>query len=70
VTTLAREDVEVRPDALQTVTEQFQLCEWGIVDLKNCIVVGKCLDREMHLITQPAHVAPCSNSAKKGNNGG
>jgi hypothetical protein len=29
VIVLAREDVEVHLHALQTVTEQFQLCEWG-----------------------------------------
>jgi hypothetical protein len=28
-TVLAREYVEVRLHALQTTTEQFQLCEWG-----------------------------------------
>jgi hypothetical protein len=26
---LAREDVEVNFHALQTMAEQFQLCEWG-----------------------------------------
>jgi hypothetical protein len=26
---LAMEDVEVHLNALQTMTEQFQLCEWG-----------------------------------------
>jgi hypothetical protein len=29
VIVLAREDVEVHLHALQTITEQFQLCEWG-----------------------------------------
>jgi hypothetical protein len=29
VTELAREDVEVHLHALQTMIEQFQLCEWG-----------------------------------------
>jgi hypothetical protein len=28
VTVLAREDAEVRLHALQTMTEQFRLCEW------------------------------------------
>jgi hypothetical protein len=37
---LAREDAEVHLIALQTMIEQFQLCEWGgIVVLENCIVV-------------------------------
>jgi hypothetical protein len=26
---LAREDVEVHLHAVQTITEEFQLCEWG-----------------------------------------
>jgi hypothetical protein len=30
---LAREDVEVPFQALQTMTEQFQLCEWGHIQL-------------------------------------
>jgi hypothetical protein len=38
VIVLAREDVEVHLHALQTMTEQFQLIEWGIVVLENCIV--------------------------------
>jgi hypothetical protein len=38
VSVLVREDVEVHLHALQTVTEQFQLCEWGTVVLENCIV--------------------------------
>jgi hypothetical protein len=29
VIVLAREDAEVHLHALQTMTEQFQLCEWG-----------------------------------------
>jgi hypothetical protein len=29
VTVLAREDVEVHLHALQAMTEEFQLCEWG-----------------------------------------
>jgi hypothetical protein len=69
VTVLARED-EVHLHALQTLTEQFQLCEWGILALGSCIVVQKYrLDHGMHLITQPAHIFPYSNSAMKGNNG-
>jgi hypothetical protein len=38
---LVREDVGIHLHALQTTTEQFQLCEWGIVVLENCIVVLK-----------------------------
>jgi hypothetical protein len=57
VIVLAREDVEVHLHALQSTTEQFQLCEWGHCRLGNCIVV-----RKMHLITQNVHVFPCSNS--------
>jgi hypothetical protein len=32
---LAREDAEVHLHALQTMTEQFQMCEWGHRRLKN-----------------------------------
>jgi hypothetical protein len=67
---LARKYVEVHLHALQTMTEQFQLYEWDIVVLEDCIVVQKrYLDCGMHLITQPVHVLPCSNSATKGSNG-
>jgi hypothetical protein len=41
VIVLAREDVEVHLLALETMTEHFYLCEWGIVVLENCMVVGK-----------------------------
>jgi hypothetical protein len=61
VTVLAREDVGVHLHALQTVNEQFQLCEWGTVILENCIIVQKCLNHGMHLLTQSVHVLPCSN---------
>jgi hypothetical protein len=44
VIVLAREDIEVHLPALETMTEQFQLCEWGIVFLENCIVVWKSWD--------------------------
>jgi hypothetical protein len=37
-----------------------------IVILENCIV-QRCLDHGMHLITQPVHIPPFSNSAMKGN---
>jgi hypothetical protein len=40
VIVLDREDV-VYLYALQTMTEQFQLCEWGTVALENCIIVRK-----------------------------
>jgi hypothetical protein len=66
---LAKEDAEVHLHAFQTMTEQFQLCEWGIVVLENCIIVWKCLDHGMHVITQPISVLHCSKSAMKGNNG-
>jgi hypothetical protein len=37
--------------------------------LENCIVVGKWrLNHGMHMIIQPVHVLPCSNSAIGGNN--
>jgi hypothetical protein len=39
VKVLAREDAKVQLNALETMTEQFQLCEWGIIILENCIVV-------------------------------
>jgi hypothetical protein len=38
---LASENVEVQVQALQTMTEQFQLCVWGTVALEDCIVVQK-----------------------------
>jgi hypothetical protein len=38
---LAKEDVEVHLHALQTMTQQFQLCEWAIVVLENCNIVRK-----------------------------
>jgi hypothetical protein len=38
---LTMEDVEVHLHALKTITEQFQLCEGGIVVLENSIVVWK-----------------------------
>jgi hypothetical protein len=41
VIVLAREDVEIHIHALETTTEHFQLCEWGIVILANCIVIQK-----------------------------
>jgi hypothetical protein len=40
-TVVVREDVEVHLHALQSMTEQFQLCEWGTVMLENCIIVQK-----------------------------
>jgi hypothetical protein len=36
VIVLAREYVEVHLHALQIMTEQFQLCEWGMAVLENC----------------------------------
>jgi hypothetical protein len=36
---LDKEDIEIHLHALQTMSEQIQLCEWGIVVLENCIVV-------------------------------
>jgi hypothetical protein len=47
VIVLAREDVEVHVHALQTMTEQFQLCEWGhyrLGKLRRCseITSGLC----------------------------
>jgi hypothetical protein len=29
VIVMAKENVEIHPHALETMTEQFQLCEWG-----------------------------------------
>jgi hypothetical protein len=37
---LSREDVEVPLHALQIMTEQFQLCEWGIVLLETVSLFG------------------------------
>jgi hypothetical protein len=69
VIVLAREEAEVYLHALRTMTELFQLCEWGFIALEICIVVRKLrLDHWMqHLITQPVHVLPCSNSVMKDN---
>jgi hypothetical protein len=39
MTVLATEDVEAQLHALQIMTEQFQLCEWG--EMEKCIVVQK-----------------------------
>jgi hypothetical protein len=41
VIVLAREDVEVHVHVLQTMTEQFQMCEWGTVVLENFVIVSK-----------------------------
>jgi hypothetical protein len=41
---VAREDVEVHLHAFQTVTEQFQMCEWGycrLGKLNLCFVFRK-----------------------------
>jgi hypothetical protein len=38
---LARKDVEGYLHALQTMTEQLQMSEWGTVILENCIVFRK-----------------------------
>jgi hypothetical protein len=66
----AREDAEIHLHALQSMTEQFQLCERGHCRLGK---LHRCLEimsgTGMHLITQPVHVLPFSNSAVKGNNG-
>jgi hypothetical protein len=54
---LATEYVEVQFHALQTMTEQFQLCDGDNVVLKNCIVARKQrLVHGMHLITQNVYV--------------
>jgi hypothetical protein len=69
VTVLAREDAEVHLHALQTMTEQFHLCEWGhchLGKLHHCS--ENRLNHVMHLITQSIHVFPCINSVLKGNN--
>jgi hypothetical protein len=42
VIVLAREDVEVHFHALPTMTEQFQLCKWGIVVFINNIWIMGC----------------------------
>jgi hypothetical protein len=70
VTVTAREDVEVHFHALQTTTDEFQLCEWGHCRLGKLHRYQKITcDHGMQLIAQPVHVLPCSNSAMKGNNG-
>jgi hypothetical protein len=38
---LAKDDVEVHLHALQTITEQFQLFDWGQYRFGKCIVVCK-----------------------------
>jgi hypothetical protein len=69
VIALSREDVEVHLHTLQTMTKQFQLCEWGHCRLgilhRSEITCGS---QDAPNI-QPVHVFPCSNSAMKGNNG-
>jgi hypothetical protein len=67
---LTREDAEVHLHALQAMTKQFRLREWGhcrLGELHHCSEIS--LDHGMHLITQPVNVISCSNSAMKGNNG-
>jgi hypothetical protein len=49
--------------------ERFQMCKWEHCLWKTASFFQKCLDHGMHLITQPVHILPCSNSAMKGNNG-
>jgi hypothetical protein len=60
---LVKEDVEVHLHALQTMTEQFQVCELGhcrLGDLQRCseITPGPWV----HLITQTFHIFPYSNN--------
>jgi hypothetical protein len=50
---------EVALHALQTMIEQFQLCEWGHC----CLGKLHCLNHVMHLIIKPVLVLRCSNSA-------
>jgi hypothetical protein len=67
---LVREDIEVHLHAFQTMTEQFQLCEWGY-----CLFgkLYRCSKITSGLWVAPdysaVHALPCSNSAMKGNNG-
>jgi hypothetical protein len=58
----AREDVKVHLHAVETMTEQFQLCEWGNRRLgKLHCGSERRSDHVMHLITEPIHVFPCNN---------
>jgi hypothetical protein len=67
VIVLASEDAEVYLHALQTMTEQFQLCEWGHFSLRE---LHRSFENPgMHLITHPVHVLLSKNSAMNGNNG-
>jgi hypothetical protein len=66
VIVLAMEDVEVHLHTLQTMTEQFQLCEWGSLTSWKTALFGNVWHHGMQLITQPVHVLHCSNSAMKG----
>jgi hypothetical protein len=53
VIVLAREDVKVQLHAPQTMTEQFQLCEWGHCRLGKLHRYSEIMsDHGMHLITQ------------------
>jgi hypothetical protein len=64
------EDAEVNLHALQTMTEQFQLCEWGHRRLGNLHNFSGIPSGSWDTpITQPVHVLPYSNSAMKDNNG-
>jgi hypothetical protein len=68
---MAREDAELHFHAIHTMTEPNCSCcvKGGTVVLENCIAVRKYLDHGSHLITQPVHAFPCSNSTMKDNNG-
>jgi hypothetical protein len=41
--------VEIHLHAIQTTTEQLQLCEWGFVFFENCIFVLQYLDHGIHM---------------------
>jgi hypothetical protein len=70
VIVLAREDAEVHLHALQTMTEQIQLCEWEHCSLGKLYRYWEIIFGSWDvLITQAVHVLPCSKSTTKDNNG-
>jgi hypothetical protein len=66
------EDVEVHLHAFQTMTEQFQMYEWGHGHLGKVHHCSEITSRSWDApdYTQPVHILlHCSNSAMKFNNG-
>jgi hypothetical protein len=70
VTVLAKEYDELHLLTLQTMTEQFQLCEWGHWYLRILHYCSKIMSGSWNAPTaQHVHILTCSKSAMKGTNG-